>query len=199
MEIKRYFKFVTLMSVLVVMVMAAAVPTGVGQAAMDLSRLTVHNRNSSPIYLWLEGPTFYYFKIEAGERVTFTVDRGDYDYRARGCGRTAEGTLDLTGNKTLIMPICGGGARQAAKRADTVDLGQTLKVVPVVIENNATGRSLIILTGPSTYVFTLEKDKTYDGYTIGKGEYDVQVYACGDYGKRTFTAYKDSVLKIDCP
>jgi hypothetical protein len=150
------------------------------------------------MYLRLTGSSFYYLSVEDETRTNFTIERGEYDYSLTACGATTTGTLDLSNNKTLVMPICGGNAGASSKDSDKVDLSVEHKLVRVSVENETSGRALVILTGPTTYVFSLDKDKTYT-YTVVRGEYDVQYYACGRYATRTWTAQKDHKLIIDCP
>ena len=74
----------------------------------------------------------------------------------------------------------------------------TIKIVKVTVKNEAESKALAILTGPSTYVFSLNKDVSKD-YTIAKGDYEVQYFACGKYGVKEFSAYYNGVLKLKCP
>jgi hypothetical protein len=184
-------------SLTLALVISLFLPTGV-KAKSDLIRLTINNRNTNPMYLRLTGPTFYYLSVEDETRTNFTIERGEYDYSLTACGATTTGTLDLSSNKILVMPICGGNAGASSKNPDKVDLSAEHKLVRVSVENETNGRALVILTGPSTYVFSLDKDKTYT-YTVIRGEYDVQYYACGRYATRTWTAQKDHKLIINCP
>lgn len=184
-------------SLTLALVISLFLPMGV-QAKSDLIRLTINNRNTDPMYLRLTGPTFYYLSVEDETRTSFTIERGEYDYSLTACGATTTGTLDLSSNKILVMPICGGNAGASSKDPDKVDLSVEHKLVRVSVENETSGRALVILTGPTTYVFSLDKDKTYT-YTVIRGEYDVQYYACSRYATRNWTAQKDHKLIINCP
>ena len=195
---KLTYKSLVFASLALVLALTLFLPMGV-QAKSDLIRLTINNRNTSPLYLRLKGPSYYYLTVLDETRTDFTVERGEYDYTLTSCGATTTGTMDLETNKILVMPICGGNAGKSSQNPDKVDLSAEHKLVPIVIENDTTGRALLIMTGPSTYVFSLEKDKTYKDYTIVRGDYDLQVYACGRYWTRTWTALKDHKLTISCP
>ncbi len=184
-------------SLTLALVLSLFLPMGV-QAKSDLIRLTINNRNTGPMYLRLSGPTFYYLSVEDETRTNFTIERGKYDYSLTACGATTTGSLDLSSNKILVMPVCGGNAGKSSQNPAKVDLSTEHKLVRVSVENETSGRALVILTGPATYVFSLEKNKEYT-YTVVRGEYDVQVYACGRYGTRTWTAQKNHKLIIECP
>lgn len=171
-----------------------AAPTG----KSDLVAFTVINDSSGYVYLWLDGPTFYYMAVKSGEIKTFTVMRGEYFQDVYYCGATTSSIVDLTIQTKLILPVCGGRATQAAKSPHVIDVTETIRIVPVTVENEAESRVLAILTGPSTYVFSLQVDEAKD-YTIAKGEYKVQYYACGKYGERKFFANKGSTLTLTCP
>jgi hypothetical protein len=194
---KLTIKRLVFASLTLALALSLFLPIGV-QAKSELIRLTINNRNTSPMYLRLTGSSFYYLSVEDETRTNFTIERGEYDYSLTACGATTTGTLDLSNNKTLVMPICGGNAGASSKDPDKVDLSVEHKLVRVSVENETSGRALVILTGPTTYVFSLDKDKTYT-YTVVRGEYDVQYYACGRSATRTWTAQKDHKLIIDCP
>lgn len=164
----------------------------------ELVAFTVVNDSSGYVYLWLNGPTFYYMSVKSGEIKTFTVMRGEYIQDVYYCGATTSSIVDLTIQTKLIMPVCGGRATQAARSPHVIDVTETIRIVPVTVENEADSRVLAILTGPSTYVFSLQVDEAKD-YTIAKGEYKVQYYACGKYGERKFFASKGSTLTLTCP
>jgi hypothetical protein len=164
----------------------------------DLVALKVDNQSSSITYLWLNGPAFYYFVVNPGESKTFTVMRGEYSKDVSYCGARDSSTIDLTKHTKLVMPVCGANSRQSPSSPHVVNITNTIKIVKVTVENAAESKVLAILTGPSTYVFSLGTDASKD-YTIAKGDYEVQYYACGKYGVREFSAFHNSVLKLKCP
>lgn len=175
------------------------VPLVSSYSGMDLVRLVVVNKTTKTLYLKLDGPYFYYLSVMGGESGLFTVKRGVYSSTVYACGASSSDTIDLTRQKTLIMPICGGNARTAAKTsAQNIDLSTQLKIVPFTLINNSTSRVLAIFTGASTYVFTLEKGESKD-YTIARGEYTVRYYACGSSKTINFESYKGSKLNLKCP
>ena len=195
---ERKIRFLFHLGMLWVLLFAIAIPLVAGLAASDQVRLTVDNRNPKQLQLYLSGPAYYSFKIAGEEKEIFAVNRGVYDYTITGCGRSAKWTLDLSVNKTLVMKECGVSSANLAKEPNRVDLGQVLKVVKIKVENLATGNSLVILTGPSTYVFSLKEDAS-TSYTVAKGKYDVQVFACGGSYKTTFEATRGVKLNVRCP
>jgi hypothetical protein len=140
----------------------------------------------------------YYFEVKADETELFAVARGEYSYKFRACGDTVSGTLDVTTQRKLVMPVCGGRATSETNAAGTFDISSEIKIVKVSIENEASTRALVIMTGPTTYVFTFEEDEEKD-YTIAKGDYQVQTFACGRVGLRNFSAFKGKTLVLDCP
>jgi hypothetical protein len=192
------FRALVLLGLLAAMLVSAALPLTTARAQVDQVRLKVDNRNSKQITIQLNGPAYYYFKVDGKEKATFAVNRGVYKYILTGCGMRTSGSLDLSVNKTLVMPVCGGSASNQTRDPNRIDLGKVLKVVNIKVENLTEGFSQIILTGPSTYVFTLKTD-ALKNYSVARGEYDVKVYACGGWFTREFTADKDAKLKIRCP
>jgi hypothetical protein len=191
-------RFLVLVGLVAVMLVSAAAPVMTVRAEVDQVRLKVDNRNSKQITIQLNGPAYYYFKIDGKEKMTFAVNRGVYKYILTGCGMRTSGSLDLSVNKTLIMPVCGGSASNQTRDPNRIDLGKVLKVVNVKIENLTEGNSQIVMTGPSTYVFTLKTD-AIKNVSLARGEYQVKIYACGGVFSRKFTADKDAKLNIRCP
>ena len=197
--------FVVLAGIVVVLLTSAAVPgptasiSATTSGRSDLVSFRVVNKSSGTVYLWLNGPTFYYFAVRPEETGSFTIMRGEYFLDVSYCGARTSRIVDLSVQTTLVMPVCGGRASQAAGSSPhVVDVTETIRIVPVTVENEATSQVLAILTGPSTYVFLLNKDEAKD-YTIAKGEYRVQVFACGKYGERTWFAQKNATLELTCP
>ena len=164
----------------------------------DLIALKVDNQSTSNAYLWLDGPSFYYLVVKPGESKTFTVMRGEYFKDVSYCGARDSSIIDLTKHTRLVMPVCGANSRQTPNSPHVVNITNTIKIVKVTVTNAAESKVLAILTGPSTYVFSLDKDASKD-YTIAKGDYEVQYFACGKYGVREFSAFYNSVLKLKCP
>lgn len=201
---KRSLRGLILANILILVLMSAAVPlpNSVSLASTseksDLVALKVENDSTSYAYLWLDGPSFYYLVVKPGETKTFTVMRGEYSKDVSYCGARDSSIIDITKQTRLIMPVCGANTRQLSSSPHIVNITNTIKIVKVTVTNDSESRVLAILTGPSTYVFSLDKDVSKD-YTIAKGDYEVQYYACGKYGVREFSAYHNGVLKLKCP
>ncbi len=201
---KRSLRGLILANILILVLMSAAVPlpNSVSLASTseksDLVALKVENDSTSYAYLWLDGPSFYYLVVKPGETKTFTVMRGEYSKDVSYCGARDSSIIDITKHTKLIMPVCGANTRQLSSSPHIVNITNTIKIVKVTVTNDSESRVLAILTGPSTYVFSLDKDVSKD-YTIAKGDYEVQYYACGKYGVREFSAYHNGVLKLKCP
>lgn len=189
---------------IVLALLSAAIPLPDSAAVMstneksDLVALKIQNDSSGYAYVWLDGPTFYYFAIKPGETNTYTVQRGEYFKKISYCGARESSIIDLSVHTKLILPVCGANTRQSPSSPHVVDVTNSLKIVKVTLTNEATTSVLAILTGPSTYVFLLGKEATKD-YTIAKGDYKVQYFACGASSVKEWSAYHQSLLKFKCP
>jgi hypothetical protein len=201
---KNVIHAILMVGILVTAFSTAAIPRpGVSSSfapaeKSELVALTVENRSSGIMYLWLDGPAFYYLTIKSGQTMIFTVERGEYYQKVKACGDTAENIVDITKRTRMIMPVCGGHASQAATSPYVQDISEIIKIVKVTVENDSDTRLLAILTGPSTYVFLIDEGEERD-YTIAKGDYSVQYFACGGVATKNFTAYHGSNLSLDCP
>jgi len=204
MEKKRSMRIPIFISLIILVFLSAAIPFPNSAAIAsaneksNLVALIIQNDSSSTAYLWLDGPTYYYFVVKPGETKTYTVLRGEYFKDVSYCGARDSSIFDLSRHTKLVMPVCGANSRQSPSSPHVVDITNTIKIVKVTLTNEADSRVLAILTGPSTYVFTLDKDASKD-YTIAKGDYEVQYFACGAYSEKEWSAYHKSVLKFKCP
>jgi hypothetical protein len=195
---KKYLSIRTLFNIgiMLVFMFSALLPATTSLAASAQARLTVVNRSSTTLKLWLSGPAIYRISVPSGQTKTYAVNRGEYKYTASACGIYATGKLDMSINKTLVMPICGG--RVPVNSPHTEDLGKVLKVVKIEVQNKSTGVATAVFKGPSVYMLTLQKGADND-YTFAKGDYKVTVYTCGTTYKRNFTAEKGKKFVIICP
>ncbi|MES0359299.1 MAG: hypothetical protein ABUK20_00165 [Anaerolineales bacterium] len=204
MDKKKSLRVLILVNLLVMLLVTAAVPLpkstnfGASSEKSDMIALRVDNYSTSYAYLWLDGPAFYYLVVKPGESKTFTVMRGEYAKDVSYCGAQDSSIIDLTKHTRLVMPVCGANSRQSPNSPHVVNITNTIKIVKVTVKNDADSKVLAILTGPSTYVFSLNKEVSKD-YTIAKGDYEVQYYACGKYDVKEFSAYHNGVLKLKCP
>lgn len=200
----RSLQILILVSLIAVFLVTAAAPapasglTAAVNARSEFVRLTVDNRTSGPIYLRLRGPAFYYLRVDAESSEVFTVKRGEYESSITVCGVTKTGDLDMSTQKKLVMPVCGGRAPAAQSASRKIDLSEQFKIVPATVINEADTQVLAVLTGAGTYVFLLDKDAERD-VTIAKGDYDVKIYACRAVKTIEFSSYKNSKLVLRCP
>lgn len=193
----RLLAGLTLTAILLVSIFAA-IPTGHVQAAARMVNLTIDNRANNSITLSLRGPYQYQLKVSGKSSETFRVMTGNYEYTVQGCGMSGTSKLAITQDMRLINPICGGNVRTIPKDSSKVNIGASIRVVPVTISNDLGYRATVILTGPYTYVFTLKSDQDLK-VTIGKGDYNVRYYACGTFINRSFQAYKNAKYILRCP
>jgi hypothetical protein len=189
------FRHLVLFGLIMAILLSMATPA---QAAQEFLRLTIDNRTGKAITFYFKGPLYYTFKVAAETTEVFTLKRGEYDYTFSACGVPGKGTLDLKTATRLIMPVCGGNAKGSTKSPNTIDLSPQAKVVKVTFVNKSGTKLWIIMTGPATYVFTLNKGEEKK-YTIGRGDYKLTYYACGSSATRNFFADKGKTLALTCP
>ena len=205
MKVKFSLRFAMLLGLASIILLTAAVPfpgRGVSFATtepVDLVRLTVENRTTGYMYMWLKGPQSYYFVIKPESTSHFTIEPGSYRQQVRVCGDTASKSVVIKTHTRMIMPMCGTNAKNATSGGGAVyDLSNLIKIVRVTVDNESDTNLFTILTGPATYVFTVNEDDE-NVYTIAKGKYQVRYWACGESATKTWKAYADAKLKLDCP
>lgn len=165
-----------------------------------LIRFTFENDTDQFAAIRLEGSSsFYYLSTQAGETKAFTPARGTYDYTFYSCGTYVTGSIDLNGNHKFYVPPCGTKSKAGNYNPGYTDGGDVLKLVRIELENDTDTNLLLILEGPSTFVFTIAKDAT-NTYTVPKGTYSYTQYACGTVSYGTFYAIKqDKGKTFTCP
>jgi hypothetical protein len=195
---KKYWNMKTLfnLGILLALVFTAVAPATTTLAAPAQAVLKVTNHSATTLKIWLTGPASYAVSVPANKTKTYDVNRGKYKFTASACAVTATGALDMSINRNVVMPPCGGMV--TSSDVHTVDLGKYLRVVKVEVVNKSTGAATAVFKGPASYTFALKKDAD-KFYTMKKGVYKVTVYACGETFKKNFTADNKKKFVITCP
>lgn len=184
--------------VLVIIFMLAALVPATALAQTDRVRFTVQNKSDKVFTLWMTGPEYLYLVVEPKSTEVFTPLRGEYTFTMFSCGVYADSSINLSSQKKMIVPACGASGPEK-KNDKTVDASDTIKLVKVTMKNaTSSSNMVIILTGPSTYVFSLKAGQSHN-YTIARGVYDVTYYACSGVGTREFSARAHKILELKCP
>lgn len=192
----RILASLTLAALLLITTTAFQAPPA--QAELRTVTLTIDNRATSAISLSLVGPAKYTLAVPGETIKSYTINQGKYTYTIKGCGMTAKSSLNLSRDTLLINPVCGGKVNTIPKDASKIDLSTVIKVVPVTLSSELDQKTIVIMTGPSPYVFTMASDQE-KAVTIGRGTYTVRYFACGVNVKRTFQAVKGATLYLRCP
>ena len=182
---------ITLISVLLM----AAVP----MAQSELVALTIKNDSADYVTFKLQGPRFYYLTVKPNTSATFTILRGDYTQKFYSCGVFTETDFDLTKKYSIVVPPCGEKAFNTEKGSgNKVDAGQLIKLVKVSFENTTDANLVLVLRGPSEYVFFIRSDETKT-YTISKGDYEITQYGCSSVKYWNYYPYANKEKELSCP
>ncbi len=182
---------------LLALVAGAVLPQRTVAAAEDVVRLTINNDGDGDIWLLLNGPAYYYLHVPVGTTRIYTPKRGVYDYTLYSCGTFVKGELDLTTQKTIDVPACGLKAH-TGEPLNTVDAGKMLNLVDVTFKNKTGRYMLLILEGPSVYVFRFNSGESKE-YTIPMGYYSYTLYGCGSTYTGNLYARFHKVKEFTCP
>jgi len=180
--------------ILISIVLIAAAP----MAKSDLVSLTIDNQSNELVTFRLEGPQFYYLTVKADTKATFTIVRGDYEQKFYSCKIFTTTTLDLTKKNEIVVPPCGEKAFKVDKGASKIDGGNLIKLIKVTFENPTNHNLVLILRGPSEYVFFIRSDQEAS-YTISKGTYDATQWGCAAVKTFTFYPFANRVKELSCP
>ena len=193
MDKRKLFMIISLVMISVVIMAAAPL------AKSDLVSLIIQNQSDDYVTYKLQGPMFYFLTVKPQTTSTFTVLRGDYTKRFYSCGHFVETTLDLNKKQEIVVPPCGEKAfKTNATTRTKVDAGRLIKLVKVTFENTSDVNMVLIMKGPSEYVFFIYAgDKV--SYTITRGPYEVTQLGCQKTKNFTFYSYANKEKELICP
>ena len=180
----------------------AQCPATAGQAeqaetAAKLGRITIVNESDKPAYLYLWGENYYYLPAGAGETKVYTPAADEYDYELISCGVKTKGTFTLSSLKRFVIPECGSKGAPQSKESRKIDAGQLVKLTLVKLLNETDGYMIVILRGPSEFVFSMDADESMD-ITIPKGYYEYTMYGCGTTQVGNMYAYPHTEKEFVC-
>ena len=184
------------------MIGAVSLPDTMGQvaqaeAALKLGRITIVNNSDKPAYLYLWGENYYYFSANSGETKVYTPEADEYDYELISCGVKTKGTFTLSSLKRFVIPECGSKGLRQPNTSRTVDAGRLIKLTRVVFTNETNGYMIVILRGPSEFVFSMDTDEEIE-VTIPKGYYEYTMYGCGTTQVGNVYAYPHTEKEFVC-
>ena len=188
-------KITTIATMLLIsIVLIAAAP----MAKSDLVSLTIDNQSSDLVTLRLQGPQFYYLTVKPETKATYTIVRGEYVQKFYSCQTFKETNLDLTKKNEIVVPPCGEKAFKVAKGTSKIDGSEFVKLIKVTFENPTDHNLILILRGPSEYVFFIRSDQEAS-YTISKGTYEATQWGCALVKNFTFYPFANRVKELSCP
>jgi hypothetical protein len=180
--------------VLISVGLIAAVP----MAKSDLVSLMIDNQSDDYVTLRLTGPQFYFLSVKPNTSATFTILRGDYVQKFYSCRIFTNTSLDLTKKNTIVVPRCGDKAFKVDKGGSKIDGGSLIKLVKVTFENPTDVNLVLILRGPSEYVFFIRSGEERS-YTIAKGTYEATQWGCKYIKNFNFYPYANKEKALSCP
>lgn len=180
---------------LISLVLIAAVP----MEQSELVAITITNKSNDYATLKLTGPAFYYLMVKPNTTTTYTILRGDYTQKFYSCGTFVDPNLDLTKKQSIYVPPCGEKAFAVDKSASNkVDAGQLIRLVKVNFENTTKYNLVLVLRGPSQYVFFIRSGEEVS-YTISKGDYQVTQWGCPTVKNFNYYPFAHKETDLTCP
>jgi hypothetical protein len=107
-------------------------------------------------------------------------------------------TLDLTKKNEIVVPPCGEKAFKVDKGSRKIDAGELIKLVKVTFENPTDYNMVLILRGPSEYVFFIRSGDEAS-YTIRKGTYEATQWGCYKTKNFNFYSHANKHKELTCP
>lgn len=191
----KNYKLITILTFVVLSIgLVAAAP----MAKSDMVSLKIDNQSNDYVTLRLTGPQFYFLSVRPNSSAFFTIKRGDYEQRFYSCRIFTNTTLDLTKKNSIVVPPCGEKAFKTGKGGSSIDGGALIKLVKVTFENESDRNLVLILRGPSEYVFFIRSGDEAS-YTIAKGDYKATQWGCKLFKNFNFYPYANKEKELTCP
>ena len=109
-----------LFSLILVMIATLAFSTFSAAAAFnDMVSVTIINRTPGIVYVSLlpkSATVVYYLDVLPGQTEHFTVPQGRYSHTSYACGKTVQGTIDLSHQVKLVFTPCGSEPANSGER-----------------------------------------------------------------------------------
>ena len=193
MDKRKIFTIITL--ILISVMLIAASPD-----KSDLVSLVIENNSKDYVTLSLNGPQFYYLMVAPFTTTTYTIERGNYAEQVfYSCGDFVDTEIDFNKKQAIIVPQCGEQAfKTPAALNPAIDAGKLSKLIKVTFENPFNFDLILILSGPSQYVLTIDAGSSED-YTIVKGDYEVTQYGCSVLKVWNYYPFANKVKELSCP
>lgn len=189
-------KILTIVVIVLLSLMLVAASSG----EADLVSLMIQNDSKDYATLTLNGPQWYYLMVAPDTTTTYTIERGDYPEQTfYSCGDFVNTSIDFTKKQEIIVPKCGTQAFNTPEALNpAIDAGKLSKLVKVTFENPYDFNLLLILSGPSEYVLTIDARNSED-YTIVKGDYKITQYGCAETKVWNYYPFANKVKELSCP
>jgi len=191
-----------LTAVLIVLIAVLAVPATTALADDDEKppdvRLTIINESQFEFSIFLYGPEQHSISVPAQATYVTFVSREWYSFSMNACNFTEVGTLNMTMEQTIHVPICGGRAFAPVYRPHHVDVADYIKPLNLKIRNK-TGSPV------GLYIRTLDEHHFLNFDTgeiqyqiLLKKQYVYSYYACGQLYAGYYTPYVSIPFDLTC-
>lgn len=138
MKFQPSIRKITFVFVLIAMIFALAVPSGVALADEDDDSpvlFKVINETQFEFTLWLYGPNKYEVTVASESEGSFIFDRGWYAFTMFACNGSVVGTMDFTTPQTMHVPVCGATAGATGDSNQHMDASDFIRPVKIKIRN----------------------------------------------------------------
>jgi len=185
----------------ILVVLGLAVSAGVAQAADNSLyapvRLTVVNNSQFDFSLILFGPDQVSISVTPGQTGIKVVNRGIYSFTMRSCNYSKTGTMDLSIEQTIHVPVCGGDAGTVGDKHHHIDSSDYIKPIKVRVRNK-TGEVIgfYLRTMENHFFFNFEPGVTY--VIVPKDQYVYSYVACGKLVTGTYLTSFVIPLDLRC-
>jgi hypothetical protein len=103
-------------SIAVLFIVIASLLLTAAAPAFGLVQLTIRNNTHYPVYVKLEGKSFYYLTVKYEEK-EFTVKTGEYKATLWGCGsKKIIRKLVISRNLRMVFPACNSIPRSTESK-----------------------------------------------------------------------------------
>jgi hypothetical protein len=161
-------------------------------------RLTIVNESQFEFSITIYGPEYHFFEVPAKTTLVAIVSRDMYSFTMNACNYTETGTLDMTIQQTIHVPICGGRAFRPGYKPHHIDVADYIKPLRVNLRNKTGAPVGIYIRTLDEHHFLNLDTGEIQSVILLKKEYTYSYLACGELIVGKYTPFVSIPFDITC-
>ena len=195
------FRTTVRIAVLIALIITVTIPATDALAEIikpPIVGLKIINESQFEFSISIYGPEYHFFEVPAYSTLSATVSRDVYSFTMNACNHTKTGTLDMTMEQTIHVPICGGRAIVPGYKPHHIDVADYIKPIRIRLRNKTGAHAEIyIRTLDEHHFLNLNTGEVQDVILLKK-QYVYSYLACGELKVGYFTPFVSLPFDLTC-